>query len=241
MEIILKPKKTAGILSIMVLLLTLAHIAGQFSTYYLGYDNIFGIIPMFNLNSEQNMPAFFSTLILLSSSILLAMIAYAVKKSGASYFYHWLGLSLIFLFLSMDESLSFHESMTVPLRKGLNTSGILFYAWVIPYGIVLLMLIFVYLKFFISLPAKTRNLFLIAAVAYRTGVVVIELIGGSIDEQIGRHNATYAVYSTIEEVLERVAVSYAFPGKTMKNCCQKSKHILKLLRKIQQKKNSRQC
>ena len=202
MEITLKPKKTTGILSIIVFLLTFAHIAGQFSTYYLGYDNIFGIIPMFNLNSEENIPAFFSTLLLLLSSILLAIIAYAAKKSNAPYFYHWLGLSLIFLFLSMDESLSFHESMTVPLRKGLNTSGILFYAWVIPYSIALLILILLYLKFFIRLPAKTRNLFIIAAVVYLVGVIGIELMGGRIDEQIGRHNATYAVYSTIEEVLE---------------------------------------
>ena len=202
MEITLKPKLTAGILSIIVLLLTLAHIAGLFSTYYLGYDNIFGLIPMFNLNSEQNIPAFFSTLLLLFSSILLAMIAYAVRKSGAAYFYHWLGLSFIFLFLSMDESLSFHESMTVPLRKALNTSGILFYAWVIPYGIAILILIFVYLKFFIRLPANTRNLLVLAAVLYIVGVIVVELMGGRIDEQIGRHNARYAVYSTIEEVLE---------------------------------------
>jgi len=178
MEIILKPRKTAGILSIIVFLLTSAHIAGQFSTYYLGYDNIFGLIPMFNLNSEENIPALFSTLMLLFSSILLAVIAYAVKKSGVAYFYHWLGLSLIFLFLSMDESLSFHESMTVPLRKGLNTSGLLFYAWVIPYAIALLILILLYLKFFISLPAKTRNLLIIAAVLYIVGVIGIELLGG---------------------------------------------------------------
>jgi hypothetical protein len=202
MEIIFKPRKTAGILSIIVFLLTLAHIAGQFSTYYLGYDNIFGLIPMFNLNSEENIPAFFSTLLLLFSSILLAIIAYAVKKSGTAYFYHWLGLSLIFLFLSMDESLSFHESMTVPLRKGLNTSGLLFYAWVIPYAIALFILILIYLKFFISLPAKTRNYLIIAAVLYIVGVIGIELLGGRIDEQIGRHNPTYVVYSTIEEVLE---------------------------------------
>ena len=202
MEITLKPKKMTGILSIIVFLLTLTHIAGQISTYYLGYDNIFGLIPMFNLNSEENIPAFFSTLILLFCSILLAIIAFAVKKSSAHYFYHWLGLSLIFLFLSMDESLSFHESMTVPLRKGLYTSGILFYAWVIPYAIALLVLLFVYMKFFISLPAKTRFLFIIAGVVYLTGVLIVELIGGRIDEQIGRHNTTYAVYSTIEEVLE---------------------------------------
>ena len=121
MEITLKPKLTAIILSIIVLLLTLAHIAGQFSTYYLGYDNIFGLIPMFNLNSEQNIPAFFSTLLLLFSSILLAMIASAVKKSRAAYFYHWLGLSLIFLFLSMEfllhqetRNISVHDKSDYP-------------------------------------------------------------------------------------------------------------------------------
>ena len=202
MEITIKPKKTAGILAIMVLFLTLAHIAGQFSTYYLGYDNIFGLIPMFNLNSEQNIPALFSTLILLLSSILLAMITIAVKKSNQPYFYHWLGLSLIFLFLSMDESLSFHEGTTVPLRKALNTSGFLFYAWVIPYGIAILILMFFYLKFFFNLPKKTRNLFILAGGLYLVGVVGLEILGGKVDELIGRHNATYVVYSTIEEVLE---------------------------------------
>ena len=32
--------------------------------------------------------------------------------------------------------------------------------------------------------------------------MVVELIGGNHDDQFGRHDATYAVYSTIEEVLE---------------------------------------
>ncbi len=140
MEIILAPKKVTKFLALIVIFLTLAHIGGQFSTYYLGYDNIFGLIPMFNLNSEENIPALFSTLLLLFSSILLALIAFAVKKSSAPHFYYWLGLSLIFLFLSMDESLSIHEGSTRPLRKALDTSGPLFYAWVIPYSIALLAL-----------------------------------------------------------------------------------------------------
>ena len=43
---------------------------------------------------------------------------------------------------------------------------------------------------------------IIAAVLYIVGVIGIELLGGRIDEQVGRHNPTYVVYSTIEEVLE---------------------------------------
>jgi hypothetical protein len=206
MEILLEPKKVTRFFGGIVLLLLLAHLAAQFSIYVLGYDNIFGLIPMFSLNAEENIPALYSTISLLFCSGLLALIAYGRKLADGRYARHWAGLAAIFLFLAMDESLSFHEGTTVPLRKTLDTSGILFYAWIIPYSLALLVFFLVYLKFILDLNPKTRNQFILAGVIFVSGAMLFELPGGIYDETFGRHTPVYALISTVEELLEMVGI-----------------------------------
>jgi hypothetical protein len=202
MELLLEPKKVVRFFGIIVLLLTLAHLAAQFSIFVLGYDNVFGLIHMFSLNAEENIPALYSTFSLLFCSVLLALIATGRSRTGGKYAFHWAGLAGIFLFLAMDESLSFHESTTVPLRKSLNTSGILFYAWIIPYALAVLVFFFVYLRFLLDLDKKTRNQFILAGAIFVSGAMLFELPGGIYDELFGRSNPVYSLISTIEELLE---------------------------------------
>ena len=202
MDIVLTPKQVTRFFALTVIFLTLAHLAGQFSTYVLGYDNIFGIIPMFSLNREENIPALYSTLSLLFCGLLLAIIAAGKNRKRAAYRYHWAGLAAIFIYLSMDEALSFHESSTRPLRSALNTEGALFYAWIIPYSIGLVLLLLIYIKFILNLPGKTRSLLLLAGIVFVAGAIGMELVAGPHDAQFGRDNPVYSLYSTIEEVLE---------------------------------------
>ena len=202
MDIVLTPKQVTRFFALTVIFLTLAHLAGQFSTYVLGYDNIFGIIPMFSLNREENIPALYSTLSLLFCGLLLTIIAAGKNRKRAAYRYHWAGLAAIFIYLSMDEALSFHESSTRPLRSALNTEGALFYAWIIPYSIGLVLLLLIYIKFILNLPGKTRSLLLLAGIVFVAGAIGMELVAGPHDAQFGRDNPVYSLYSTIEEVLE---------------------------------------
>lgn len=206
MDLVIRPRQVVRFFIWVVILLTLAHLGGLFSTFVLGYDRIFGIIPMFTLNREQNIPAFYSSLTLLFCGLLLAIIAAGKKKNRGAYLYHWAGLSALFVFLSMDEALAIHEGTTRPLRSALNTGGLLFYAWVIPYAIGLVILGLVYFKFFAHLPRKTLILFLIAFIVFVSGAIGMELIGGPIDWQYGRDSPLYALVSTIEEVLEMSGV-----------------------------------
>jgi hypothetical protein len=206
MDLVLRPKQVLRFFIWIVILLTLAHLGGLFSTFVLGYDRIFGIIPMFALNREQNVPAFYATLTLLFCGLLLAIIAYGKRKSHGAYFYHWAVLAGLFIFLSVDEGLAIHEGLTRPLRSALNTGGYLFYAWVIPYALGLVVLGLVYFKFFASLPRKTLILFGIAFLIFVSGAIGMELLGGPIDWQYGRDSPPYALVSTIEEVLEMSGV-----------------------------------
>ena len=61
----------------------------------------------------------------------------------------WTRLALVFVYLSLDEALSFHERLNRPVRDLLDTSGALYYAWVIPYALFALGLLFILVTLFL--------------------------------------------------------------------------------------------
>jgi len=207
MEMKFQPKKVALFLGIIIIFLILAHIVVKFSTFYLGHDTVFGIVPLFDLDKEKNIPTFYSSVLLLFCSLLLAITAFVTKKKGKHDFHYWIGLAVIFLFLSIDEFTTIHELLIEPLRSALNTSGFFYFAWVIPYGISVIIFLLLYLRFLINLPIRIRLLFIIAGVIYIAGAIGLELVGGYYYElQEGQRDLTYVIITSFEESLEMVGI-----------------------------------
>ena len=71
----------AGILGTVIALLVLADVAGQISTYYFGHPAVLGLVALFDLDSEANMPSWYSASVLLICSGVLALIATAKGQS----------------------------------------------------------------------------------------------------------------------------------------------------------------
>ena len=182
-----------------------ANILGLISKFYFDHDYFFGLIPLFDFNIEKNIPTLYSSLILIFCSILLAFIASAHKKQKTSYI-PWVGLSLIFLFLSIDETASIHEQLSKPFRFGLNTSGLLYHAWVIPYGFILAVLIIIYFRFLMRQTKNIRNLFVLSGTTYVIGALGFELLGGWQNDFFGTNNITYSILYTCEEFLEMLGI-----------------------------------
>ncbi len=159
------------------------------------------LIKLLNVNLEANLPTYFSSLVLLTDAILLAIIAYCSKAAGGK-FWHWIGLSFIFVFLSLDEMIQIHEQLRAPMEALFSTSGILYYAWFIPYIIVAVLVGIAYFKFMISLPMSILKLFILAGVVFISGAVVMEAISGMHDEKYGGETLTYALMYSFEELLE---------------------------------------
>ncbi len=183
------------------------HIGLRFMELYLGHDCASGLFRlycrMFTVNAEGMIPTMYSTVALLFCSTLLTIIALSKKKTSAKYFPHWLGLALIFLFLAMDEALEIHEQFGGPVRSALDiTSGLLYFAWVIPYGFASFIFLAAYLKFITELPARTRLLFVSAGCIYLTAAMGFELLGGRHSALYGQENLMYIVLSTSEELFE---------------------------------------
>ncbi len=88
---------------------------------------------LFNLDGERNLPAWFGASLLLMNAMLLVVIA--AMSTGAER-RRWAVLAVFVVAASVDEAVSLHESLGNVLHEAFDTSGVLFFAWVVPVGIV---------------------------------------------------------------------------------------------------------
>lgn len=211
LDIKIYPKSILIKLLYVILFLLLANITGIVSKFYFNHGRLYGLVPLFDFNTEANIPTFYSSLALLSCSILLTFISLKHKRHGSSYI-PWVGLSIIFLFLSIDEIAAIHESMNDSLQQILNASGLLYFAWIIPYGIALLLILGIYLKFLTNLPRKFLYLFMISGAIFVSGAIGIESVCGWYCESLGGGHGLdtllYAVLYTCEEFLEMLGIVF---------------------------------
>ena len=177
MKILISPKRVLRFFLYLIGILLLLNLAGLYSRMVLQLKYGYTLRTLFDFDIELNIPTFFSAVALLLSSIILSMIAWGKKKMDLSYF-HWLGLAIVFLFLSIDEFAALHERLISPIRTMLNASGWLYYSWIIPYGGALFLLIIVYFRFWIRLPRETAILFGLSAALFVAGSIGLEMIGG---------------------------------------------------------------
>lgn len=192
-------------------LLTVADIVELFFKFELGHEYMMGLSPLFDFNREGNLPSFYSSVALLFAAFLFFVIAGDAWARDDPWKRHWRGLGMIFLFLAIDEAAELHGILSQPLRDFAHLSGALLFAWVIPYGILTIIIAIAYRSFWWALPPKPRLELAIAAVIFVVGAIGFELIGGIIvSEHGGLKNGLeswqHAIEYTLEELLEMVGV-----------------------------------
>ena len=191
---------------------------------YLGYEyrllytwkNYKHVYNIFSLFIETSIPTLFSTLNLLFSSILLWVIAKYTKVTGDKRRYHWLFLSILFLFLALDEGAQIHETIGVSISSFFNFSvgHPLYYVWVIPYTALVLIVGLIYLKFLFTLPRGIRNGIIVAGMLFLIGALGLEIVESM--EYKGVPSVAYAkkkmfdkvyIIATVQELMEMVGIS----------------------------------
>jgi len=164
---------------------------------------------LFYMDNEQNVPTLCSTLLLLVSAILCAMIAHAHHRERGSYVPHWVALALIFSVLALDEFASMHERATLKVRALLGIeSGALRWAWVVPAGLAVVIFVFVYLRFLGHLPRSTRRGLWAAGILFVGGAIGFEVLSGpSYVPGAEEQSMAYVFLTTLEETLELLGVT----------------------------------
>lgn len=198
----------ARALGALSLLLVLASIGGQFDKYWLGSGHFPGLADLFYLDAEKNIPTIFSVFLLFFAAVLLTVITIFKKKNDPDVT-KWAILAFGFLYMTVDEGMSIHEKLRIPMHRffGDVFPSIFHFVWVIPGIAVICVLTLFFAKFLRRLPAKTRSEFVIAATLFIGGAIGMEMVGGWYAHSHGLKNLTYSIIIvTLEESLEMAGV-----------------------------------
>jgi hypothetical protein len=199
----------AGVLKVLLALiglLLLGNIVSWSILLLTDYDYAGGLVPMFNFDRENGIPAFYSAATLLAGAVLALVIGGCHRRAGERWV-AWSVLGCLFIFLSMDELFMIHERLMSPTRALLDARGVFRLAWVIPYGAAVIVIGALFLPFLLRLPRRTMFLLVIAGAVFVGGAIGMEMIGGPHMEAYGMNNAGYAFISTVEELMEKVGVA----------------------------------
>jgi hypothetical protein len=173
-----------------------------------GHAYVFGLPRLFFMGNEGNVPAFFSALAIMAAAVLAALIARTERVDG-KWAARWLVVGALLVFMSFDEAASIHELLDrVDARRA--DAGIFYYAWVIPYFALVVIVAASLFAFWLRLPARTRIGLAVSAVIYCAGAIGMELVQGALAAQEGRavyRTLKMSVYITIEEGAEMLGVA----------------------------------
>ncbi len=205
LKITVSPHKIIRYLMIGVVFFTLVSTGIQICKYVFDYRDEW--MDLFNLDRELNFPTWYSAWMLVFCAILLRIIAMGKKQQGDRYTKDWQLLSLIFLWMAIDEIVSIHEILIIPeVSQALNLPWFLHSMWVIPGVVFVAWFAKRYGKFVRHLPAKSRQHFIGAACTFISGALVMEMIGSYFAQSIGQQHIVYALIATVEETLEMIGI-----------------------------------
>ncbi|WP_019555778.1 hypothetical protein [Thiomicrorhabdus arctica] len=205
MELTIQPMKVSKIMLSIIAVLALLHITQVSAFLYIGDKEVFDWIRMLDFDYEGNLPTLYSSGALGLSALLLWVISRHRKQMRQDY-RHWLVLCFIFIFLALDEGVVIHEKIGDLTEQYINASGFLYFAWIVPYGILMTVFVLSYLKFLFQLPRNTAIQMVIAGVLFITGAVGLEMFSGVEAELHNTSTIKYTVLYTLEELLEMIAI-----------------------------------
>ena len=200
----LNARRFAGGLGVIAVLLVLAGLGVVYVRANSGPEAFRQITRQFDLDSEQNVPALFSTLLFFINSALLFLLGHrCAGKDEAGLRRYWLLLGGLFFFLGIDENISIHEMLIAFIRNRMGRPpGVFYFAWVIPYGIATALLAVVIIPWFRKLDGRTRWLFATSAVLFVSGALGMEMVAGRYLEISHARDLNYQVMAVGEETLE---------------------------------------
>jgi hypothetical protein len=192
-------------LAAIIALLAFAHLAGLGWEAFSGRTIGNSLIKKFDPGGEGNIPAWFSSSILLLSAVVLGLIAAIKRSRKESYATHWILLAFIFAFLSCDETAQIHEWTIAYVDWVARLPFTQFIGWVIPYSILLLGLAVAYLRFFLHLPNRTKVLFGVAGFIYVGGALGMELLTAAVGRVVFEGKIHF-LFNLTEELLEMAGI-----------------------------------
>lgn len=206
-NLVMSPGRIVLFLGIAILFVTMASLAGQIARYHFGLPTLFGLVDLFYIDTEVNLPTLFQVLHLLLAATLLCIVGVYERRADSRYARYWFILAAGFLLMVIDEGAQLHER--IPLHRFIETEGAWNSLWIFP-GIVIVGVIALYFRSFLSQMQLKDSLQIGAAgTVFVSGAIGVETaISAAFDttEADWKLSFQYVVMVHIEEFLEMTGV-----------------------------------
>ena len=175
-------------------------------------EDPFRFLWLFDTGQEATLPTLYAYAVLSFCAALLAVVAIHARQNARPYAAHWQGLVFVFLFLSIDEGTSIHEQLIEPTRGLLSRlavedGGLLYFAWVIPAALLLVVLLALYIPFLRHLPRQTAVWFILSGLLFVAGAVGLEIPSGYLTSRFGSENNVKLALEVVEELCEMLGIT----------------------------------
>jgi hypothetical protein len=194
------------------------YVALNLASVALQLPRMLGLLAVFDLNGEHNVPALFSCFALICAAAVGHTTGQLDTARGAPNVLPWHAMTMLLLFLAADEAFMVHEQVGRALRIGYGLRGGWHYSWVFAYLLPVLVLGTMAVPFVRRLPAKTRASFMIAGAVYLAGAAGMETVGGFLagdlnaDGEAAPRGLDYLLSVALEEALEMLGVALLIRG-----------------------------
>jgi hypothetical protein len=190
-----------------IIALLLLHYIGQFLMRIVGVENVFidELSWRFNVDLELNVPTWYASAIALIGALAAWYVA-MMSKIGSAVRRAWRVIALGFLFVSIDETASFHELIlqTVHMQANLGTEqSYASNAWLLLLPLIISGAVFVLWYIYRNIPRIVAKRLIIATIVYLLGALVIEYASIPVSDQTHLYNF---VLTPLEEGLEMLGM-----------------------------------
>jgi hypothetical protein len=203
----LSPWRVAQAMTAVAVLLTLLSLSAHWLQYVAGRDHFVEYSHFVNLGDEKNLPTWYSSMILMASSFLLAYIGQKRRRQLDQNWRSWINMAVIFAFLSLDEIVTIHDKIIeTPLIEWLHPTGFWAFPWVIVGWIGVSTFGLAFRRFLGNLPADTRLLFITAGAVFVTGALVLEMVSAYLMDFYVHEIIIRGLVATIQEFMEMFGI-----------------------------------
>lgn len=136
------------------------------------------IIQRFDVNAEKNIPTWFQTSLIMVSALILSLITLERWQRRSRYRWHWVALTVLVTFFSLDEAAALHDGLTPIVRALMDADGVFYFGWVVPAIALLAVIAATAWHYYAHIPTQVRRTFILAICIYFIGAVGFEMAGG---------------------------------------------------------------
>jgi hypothetical protein len=203
-------RRVAGVVAAVVaVLVVLGAAAAVARARDLAFPGAEGLVALFHLDSEFNVPAIVSVLGLAACGVLLMIVSACLAQRTLPHATRWRWLGVGFLYLALDEGARVHErANTVVNELGISLPALRF-GWVLVGIVAVFALIPLYLPAVLRLPKALRRLAILSAVLFVGGALGMEMVGAALYDR-GTDDALYQTVVLIEETGEMAGIGLFF-------------------------------